>query len=384
VAARVAIVAADVETALGAGLAPTLDRLLRGESAVAPVRGFDPAPFRGDAAAQVAAETAVASAEGPTRVLTAHGRILERLARVVHDAARGGDLARDRVGLYVALGMVDSDPAALAPALSASRADDGTFDLARFFAGAFRSIHPHWPLQMLNNVAVGQVAADLDARGDNIVLGPEADAGARAIVEAAEAVRGGVVSLAVVAGIAETVSPAALLRASLRGVPGLVLGEGGGALALEASDAATARGVKALGFLSGTSSAFGPSDVGPGPSAEAIERAARAALAASGASPEDVGLLLVEGGSAEEADARRALFGRRADLAVLAPALGVGHLLAGAPALAVALATGVLALGRAPSGAGGRPRPVPRGARALVLSSGSAGGAAALVVEGAS
>jgi len=157
-----------------------------------------------------------------------------------------------------------------------------------------------------------------------------------------------------------------------------------GALVLEASEAAAARGVKPLGFLSGTGSAFGPSDVGPGPSAEAIERAARAALATAGASPEDVGLLLVEGGSAEEADARRALFGRRADLAVLAPALGVGHLLAGAPAVAVALATGVLALGRAPSGAGGRPRPVPRGARALVLCSGSAGGAAALVVEGAS
>jgi 3-oxoacyl-[acyl-carrier-protein] synthase II len=383
VAHRVAIVATDVVTALAAGLEPTLSRLLAGRSAVAPIAGFDALPFGVDVAAVLPGGDATLSPEGPTRVVTHHGTILERLARTVHDTARAQDLPREEIGFFVGLGMVDSEPSALAPALCASREGSGPFDLSRFFSGAFRAIHPHWPLQMLNNVAVGQVAADLDLRGDNMVVACEADAGARALAEGLEAVRSGAARAALVAGVSERVGPAALRRSTLRGMPGQVLGEGGGALLLEGEGSARARGCALWGFLAGAGFAFEPSGEGPGPTSDAMVRAMQEALACAGASAEDVGVVFVEGTGLAEAQARRTLFGSRGpEVATVAPAVALGHLLAGAPAVAAALALAVLRLGHAPSTAHGRPRPLAKGARALVLASGSAGGAAALVVEG--
>ncbi len=382
---RAAIVGAHVVTALGDGLAETLSALLEGRSGIAPVAGFDASGTPDAVAAQLVAEPEGAAAEGPTRVETPHGALLERCARAAHAAGRGAELPREAIGAFVALGMVDSPPDAMDAAIAASAGDDGAFALDRFFGGGFRSIHPHWPLAMLNNVAAGQLAADLDLRGDNLVVTSEADAGVRAFAEALCALSIGAVRAALVAGIADHVGAAALLRAAERGTPGEVLGEGGGALLLEGERDARARGVPILGFVTGAASAFGPSEVGPGPSARAIERAARGALADAGVPVERVGLLFVEGTGVEEADARRALFGaRRAAVAVVAPAMALGHLRAGAPAVHASLAAGMLRLGTAPSTAQGRPRRIEPGGVALVLASGSGGGAAALVVEGPS
>jgi 3-oxoacyl-(acyl-carrier-protein) synthase len=373
-------VAAEAVTALGDGLAATFTALLEGRTGVVPVTEFDASPYRTDAAARLPARSEAAP-EGSWHVVTPHGTILERVTRAAHASARLSDLPGEAIGLFVALGMVDSDPAAVEPAIAASRDDAGAFELARFFGGGFRSIHPHWPLQMLNNVVVGQISAGLSLRGDNLVLACEADAGARALAEAKQAIESGAALAAVVAGISEAVSPAAMLRASLRGTPGLVLGEGGAALVLESAASVEARGALPVGRLTGTGFAFGASDVGAGPSAAAIERAAREALRDAGRSSEDVGVLLVEGAGAEEAEARRSLFGRRTDIAVVAPAVALGHLLAGAPAVATAIALAILSTGEAPSMAHGKPRAVREGSVAIVLASGTGGGAAALVVE---
>lgn len=380
---RAAIVGAHVVTALCDGLAPTLAALLEGRSAVAPVSGFDASGTPDAVAAQLVLPTEAVADGGPTRVETPHGALLDRCARAAHAEGRGTEIAREAMGAYLALGMVDSPPDALDAAIAASAGDDGAFELDRFFDGAFRSIHPLWPLAMLNNVVAGQMAADLDVRGDNLVVTSEADAGVRAFAEALGALSLGAVRTALVAGVADHVSAAALLRAAERGTPSEVLGEGGGALLLEGESSALARGVAILGFVAGAASAFGPSEIGPGPSAQAIERAARGALADADVAVERVGLLFVEGTGVEEAEARRALFGARwAEVAVVAPAIALGHLRAGAPAVHAALAAGLLRLGAAPSTAHGRPRKLRAGSVALILASGSGGGAAALVVEG--
>lgn len=382
---RAAIVGAHVVTALGDGLAPTLSALLEGRTGIAPVTGFDASGTPDAVAARLVVPPEPAAADGPTRVETPHGAILDRCARAAHAEGRGADLPRDAVGAFVALGMVDSPPDAMDAALAASLGDDGAFSLGRFFGGGFRSIHPLWPLAMLNNVVAGQLAADLDLRGDNLVVTSEADAGVRAFAEALGALSIGAVRAALVAGVADHVSAAALLRAGRRGTPGEVLGEGGAALLLEGEADARARGIPILGLVTGAASTFGASDVGPGPNASALERAARDALAEAGVPIERVGLLFVEGTGVEEADARRALFGpRRAAIAVVAPAIALGHLRAGAPAVHAALAAGLLRLRTAPSTAHGRPRRIEPGSVALVLASGSGGGAAALVVEAAS
>lgn len=379
---RVAVVAASVVTALGADLPATYRALVEGQGAIAPVRGFDASAFGEPVAAQLPVVLAAAD-DGPTRVRTPHGRLLDLCARRGHEEARFEALARDAVGLFAALPVVDSEPRALAAAIVASRSPAGALDLGAFFSTGFRAIHPLWPLEMLNNVALGQTAADLDVRGDNTVVSSEADAGVRAVADAAGAVRRGELSGAIAVGVADHVSVGALARARLRAIPGETLGEGGGALALELESAARARGVVPRAFLAGAGFAFERSPFGPGPSSDAISRAALAALAEAGRSTADVALLLVEGTGVEEASARRALFGTRgAAVAVVAPAMAIGHLRAGAPVVGAALACAILATGTTPSTAHGRPRRVPTSGVALVLASGSGGQAAALVVEG--
>lgn len=380
--AAVVATAAEAVTGLGLGLAATLAALREGRTAVAPVTGFDASAFGVDSAARVVALSPAAAADGPTRVVTPHGALLELVARAAHDQANLGMMPRETIALMIGLGMVDSPTADLEAAVAASRDDAGAFDLARFFQGGFRAIHPHWPLRMLNNVVVGQLAADLDVRGDNLVLAAGADAGARAFAEAREALVSGAALAAIVAGVSETFGPAALLRAQLRGEPGLVLGEGAAAVVLETEASVKARGVIPVGRLTGAAAGFEASEIAPGPTAAARERAVRDALAEAGRRPDDVVLLLVEGDAVEEADARRALFGRRTDVAVVAPAVALGRLTSGGPAVASALALAMLATGAAPSTARGTPRPLRKGGVAVVLASGSAGGAAALVWEG--
>ena len=310
--------------------------------------------------------------------------MIDRVARAVHDAARGEALPREAIGMFLAMGMVDSPPEALAPAILASRDEAGTFSFPRFFDGGFRSIHPHWPLRMLNNVAVGQLAADLDVRGDNLVLSCEADAGVRAIGEAVEAIRIGSVRAAIAGGVSERVSAASLARSALRGTPGEAIGEGGAAVWLEDEASAAARGMAPLAFVLGTGSAFGGSEDGAGPSADAVVRAARAALDDAGCTADDVGAVVTDGTGPAEAEARRLLFGaRRSAVAVVAPPVAIGHLSAGAPSVAVALAVRMLAAGKAPSMAAGRPRALEPGKAVLVLASASGGGAGAIVVTGA-
>lgn len=146
------------------------------------------------------------------RILGPHGRVLEGVLKRVHDEAGFGALARERIGLYVATGMVDSAPEELLPAVEASRGANGVLDMERFFAGGYRAIHPLWPLSMLGNIAVGQIATDLDIRGDNLVLAPDAVAGVRAFIEAYHAVKDGLVDGALVAGVNEPDVPAASTR----------------------------------------------------------------------------------------------------------------------------------------------------------------------------
>ncbi len=380
---RVAIVAASVTTALGADLPATFRALMEGRGALARVRGFDAAPFGDLVAAQLPTPDATVASEGPTRVTTPHGRLLDLEARRVHDEAHFADLPRASIGFFTALPVVDSAPAALATAVLSSRATSGELDLTAFFATGFRAIHPLWPLEMLNNVSLGQAAADLDVRGDNSVFSSEADAGARAIAEAVGAIRRGELPAALAVGVGEHVSLGSLARATLRAVPGEVLGEGAGALALESEASAAARGRVPTGFVGGTGFAFERSTLGPGPSSDAIVRAVRAALTDAGRSSDDVALLLVEGVGAEEAAARRELFGvRLTKIAVVAPAVAIGHLRSGAAVVGAALAAAMLAVGTAPSTAHGRPRTLPRDGVAVVLASGSGGQAAALLIEG--
>jgi 3-oxoacyl-(acyl-carrier-protein) synthase len=315
-----------------------------------------------------------------------HGRILAAAARAAHDEAGFAALRREDVGLFAAMGSVDPAAADLAPAVLASRPAGGAFDLARFFESGFRAIHPLWPLKMLNNVAAGQVAIDLDVRGEGLVLASDADAGTQTLGEALDAIADGVVRGALAGGVSEQLSPHSLARRRLR-VPEAAaasaspLGEGGAVLALEAPGSAADRGARVLALLAGAGSAFAAG--GPGDLADALERAARDALEDAGRRPADVDAVFAGGDDGAVAEALRRLLGPRArDAARVSTRGAIGDLLAGAAAADVAIAVRAIRAGALPPAAGGAPRRA-RPACVLVLAHGAAGGAGALVVEAA-
>lgn len=268
----VAITATASRCALGDTDQAIDEAMAAGRSAVAPVRGFDASGFGDVQAAQLWTDAEGDEDDPQLRILGPHGRILEHVVREAYGAADLADLPRERIGLYVALGMVDASMKDLAPAAASARTAEGGVDLTRFFKSSYRLIHPLWPLSMLNNVALGQIATDLDIRGDNLVLASDASSGVRAILEAARAVSAGVVDAAIAAGVSERVCPAALARRALEG-DGRPPGEGGAAVVLRrVADAGGALAAQ----LAGGATAFGSNAA-----ARAVARAGVAPVAAS-------------------------------------------------------------------------------------------------------
>ena len=269
----IAVTAMEVATALGS-LAQTRTAVGDGASALAPLDDLGVTGWRG---ARLPG-TQATEGDPALRVLGRHGRALEPVLHAVHEAAGFADVARERVGLFLALGMVDAEVQDLAPAVRASRARDGAFDLSRFFHRGFRSIHPLWPLSMLNNVAAGQLAIDLDIRGDNVVLASDAVAGIRAIAEATRALQAGACDVALVAGAAETVGIFGLARWRHEGHrEDFTPGEGAGAWALCHTDRLPGSAAHAQAYVRGAATSFGRAAHGPGPDVPAVMRAIRTA-----------------------------------------------------------------------------------------------------------
>ena len=409
VTGRVAIVAAAARTALGRDLPATWEALLAGEGSVRPVTGFDASGFGTPCAAQVATEAAATDGDPAMRILGRHGHLLLGMIAEVHERGEVDRVPRERVGLFVALGTTDSPVEDLAPGVLASRGSDSRLDLARFFAGAYRQVHPLWPLAMLNNVAAGQIAIDLDLRGDNTVLSSESDAGVRACLEAVHSLREGTADVALTGGVAETVAPASLARLRLRGVlgdgparplapdgAGCSPGEGAAAFVLAPERALGAR--RPLAFLRGGATAWGRDPARPGPTREAFRRAVAEALRASGVKGDDLDAVFLHAEGRAEQDRAELLAvgdvcGRRARLVALKGALG--HAGSAAPFLDLAVAVRAVAAGTLPPTLPAGPRLAEAEGRSatraeaavlrriLVVAAGAHGGAGALVLEAA-
>ncbi|MDA1193645.1 MAG: beta-ketoacyl synthase N-terminal-like domain-containing protein [Planctomycetota bacterium] len=357
----VAVTATALRTALGDDPREVWQRVVSGATALAPIEGFDASGFGAPSAAQVWHEPEDAEDDPALRILGPHGRLFEAVSRAAHSAGGLATVPRERVGLFVGMGMVDAAVHDLAAAAQASRDATGAFSLSAFFAGGYRSVHPLWPLSMLGNVAVGQVAIDLDIRGDNLVLSADADAGLRALLEAARSVARGDCDAALAGGASGRITPATLARLALEGqLLGVAPAEGAGACALVRHESDVVGTLRILGG----GSAFGPRS-GQGPDAAAMSRAMIAALAEGQRSASSCRFVFHHGADDDEelaAVAAQGLAGARA----VHTKRHLGHAGTAAPAIDLALAQVAL---RAEPGC------------ALILASGSRGGTAALLVE---
>jgi 3-oxoacyl-(acyl-carrier-protein) synthase len=332
---------------------------------------------------------------------------VDRLLKRVHATAGLEAATRNRVGMFVCMGMTESPLDDLAPAVVASRDVDGQFELGRYFAGAFRKLHPLWPLAVLQNVAIGQIAIDLDIRGDNVVLSSEGDAAVRSVTEAGYSLETAGADHVLVGGASHSVSAGHLARLRLRGDlgrgpagPGSTGGDGcspgEAAAVLLLEGPASTHPPRA--FLRGGATTFERAEDRAGPTEDAFRRAIEGALAVAGCDASDVDAVFLhaEGKAAQDAAEIRAVARLTGDRPRLVATKGaLGHTGGAAPVVDVALAMRALETGVLPPTVvrgpvlgeyGGRliAEPTEGPLRCiLVLAAGSPGGAGALMLEGA-
>jgi 3-oxoacyl-(acyl-carrier-protein) synthase len=365
-------------TSLGNDLASTERALLAGASAVAEETPFAPearvARVRGlDARPHFRFPKAMKLTDERTRLAIA-------AASAAWSDAGLTDGAVDAPRAGVLLGSSGSDM--MAEDLVRALANDPELRAARdvpFFAERILGgLNPLWLLVNLPNMVSAHVATQLSLRGPNSTVMTDWSAGLQAVGEAARLVEAGEADV-VVAGGAE-IGTLPLVLASYRptdlfapweGRPGpFVLGDGAAVVIVEERAHALARGASPIAEVEGAASSSTPEGTG----AEALERAARAALADASAAPEDVGAAVATAapsarfaGAARDAWAR--LFGRRAaEVTCASAASRVGFALGAAGSIDLVLLLHSL-------------RSRPQASRALAASLGFLGQAAAVLVR---
>ncbi len=370
---RVVITGMGWVTPLGWGIDPVWQRLLRGESGVAPTTNFDARTY-------------------PTR-FSAEVKGFD-LARVLPDADRHGPVSRNAAFAIAAAQMAWDDASLPSHATSPELAGvylgggEGPIDFENFTAAAVAGWNAaerkldtvRWALEGMKRLtaahelaqepscAAGHLACRFQACGPNLNTLTACAASTQAIGEAAALIRRGDADLMISGGAHSMIHPLGVTgfnrltalsernddvtgasRPFDRTRDGFVLGEGAGILILEERDSALRRGARVHAEIVGygsTADAFRVTDMhehGRGPTGSM-----RAAIADAGLKPEDIHYISAHGTGTEENDkieslAIREVFGASARRIPISSVKSMfGHLIAGAGA--VELMTCVLAI----------------------------------------
>jgi 3-oxoacyl-[acyl-carrier-protein] synthase-1 len=274
------------------------------------------------------------------------------------------------------------------------------------------TVNPMWLLRSLPNNVLGHVGIRHGLKGPNACITHHSVSGLLALAEAAEALRAGECSRAVVAAHDAAIEPQTVLYYHRAGLlssqalrpfdvrhDGSVMGEGAAAAVVETQAAAAERGSAVLGEVLGAGVAS--DDLGLLPvsaDGDGLARAIDAALAASGLGAGDIGMVVAHGNGTPNSDESEARALERVFGASMPPVTGFkwafGHLLAasGLTEVVVALAAlragvvpGIATLERLDAAAArlnaAREHRRPRSDTALVLSRGFGGANAACVIR---
>jgi 3-oxoacyl-[acyl-carrier-protein] synthase II len=365
---NIVITGVGLVTSLGHSLDETWAALLEGRTGIRPIEGFPADGFSTKVAAEVAGldakELGIPARE--ERVVDTHTFMLIKCLRDAfkNSGLEASSVDRDEIAFFAGMGGVDYRIEDLLPAINASMDKGGNLDFDKFYSGGFREIHPLWPLAMLNNIAFCQAAIGLVLRGENTVLSPYAESGAQSIYEAAVSVAEGRSPAALAAGVSEKFSAINLARETLAGVmgtgacrpfsserDGTVLGEGCAVLSMESESSAAKRRAVPLARVGGYGEAFAWQSESE-PDAGTISRAMGTALDNAGLRPADIDVLIAHGdgtlkGDANEIEAVSGMFSG-CDVKVYSSKGTLGHMLAGSPAVDVALAVKMIEAGAVP------------------------------------
>ena len=228
------------------------------------------------------------------------------------------------------------------------------------------TVTPMWLLRTLPNNVLCYAGVTTGFKGPNSNFTSHSASGALAILEAARVLREGEADRALVIGYEASVERQAVLyfaglgllsRTAIRPFDarrdGSILGEGAGALVLEARECAERRGARELGeVLGGAVCAEGEGLLGLREDGDGVSRALALALGDGGIRPDEVSLVVAHGNGTlpsddSEARAIAGLFGEDGPT-VTAFKWAVGHLLAASGLPESVLALEALARGVAP------------------------------------
>lgn len=293
------------------------------------------------------------------RIMGRHSLILMKSALDAWEDAglKGCDIPGERIGFFAGMGMVDYEVDDLLPAVTKSVDPEGGIDYSMFYSGAFREIHPLWPLSMLNNIAFCQVAIRLGIKGENTVFSPHGDSTIHAFSEGMRVLRDGKTDLVLAGGVSENINENSIARAVITGITGdnetgLCPGEGGAMFILERAEDARRRNTNIRGIISGIGYGLATKDSGESKTAfiSAISKAIRSA----GLKPQDIDMVFLNrSGKAIWNEAERDAIGHI--FTECSPFLysskdTLGEMLAGSPAVDLAITLKAMAEGSTPGG----------------------------------
>lgn len=358
---RVVVTGAGALSAIGNNVTDNWEAAIAGSSGIAPITRFDASDYPTTFAGEVKGFDAAAE------VGKKESRRLDRYSQLAIVATReavenaGLDIGpiAERIGVLIGTGMGGIETF-----------ETGTENLLN---GGPRRVSPFFVPMLLANMASGNVAIDIGAKGPNFAPVSACAASAHAIGEATLMIRNGLADVMIAGGAEAPITrmgvagfgsmgalstrndaPEEASRPFDAGRDGFVLAEGAASLVLESLDHALARNATILGEVIG----YGITDdanhmVQPAPEGEGAARAMGLALADAGVDPGAIGYLNAHGTSTPlnekfETAAIKAAFGDHAtQLPISSTKSMTGHLLGAAGALEAvftirALATGTL------------------------------------------
>jgi len=408
----------------GSGRSPDeiFSALLAGQSSIRPITQWDASAWRVSMAAEVGDYNA-AALTGDRKLLKfirrtdvfglyAADRAIEQSGIAAWRASldkTAADRFADSTGVFVGSGGGSfGNQYDYLPLIATAATELGTF--GRELSS---TVNPMWLLRSLPNNVLGHIGIRHGLKGPNACITHHSISGPLALAEAAESLRAGECTRAVVAAHEAAIEPQTLLyydqmglltRGALRPFDvrhdGSVMGEGAAALVLETEDAARERGATVFGeFLGAGSAGDGLGLLPVSADGDGLLRAVEAALAAANVAPREIGMVVAHGNGTANSDVSEARALARA-FPDMPPVTGFkwafGHLLAASGLIEAVLTISALRAGAVPGlptleevdpACGplnvSRDQRTPRSGTALLLSRGFGGTNAACILRAA-
>ena len=371
---RVVITGMGMSTSLGPDLRTCWQRLLAGDSGIAPLSFWDPSEYNTKVVAEV---KHVPRDTGSESVPAAWCRRGVRLfLPVAREAMADAQLDREAIapadiGIAVGTSVNYLDMYLMKHYFQLRKPDSPALDMGRFAREGRQPDNSFY--RRLGDMIASVPAKLLKLAGPAFVMDTACAASSHAIGEAFRLVRLGKVKAMLAGGAAALVSPLPILAFSLLGAlsrnadpelasrpfdrqrDGFVMGEGGGAVILESLESAQARGAHIYAELAGYGSslnAYTLTDPSPDGSAEA--RAIAIALQQASMSTEEVDYIAAHGTSTPKNDpietaAIKRVFGPLAKRLMVSSNKGqIGHTISAAGVCNLICAVQAIAEGHVP------------------------------------